>query len=66
MSAAIAFFVFAAAVAGRLSAAYHAVYDGRGTAYALVYSKRTEGAIAGAGAAFHAPVPVEDGSLFVF
>jgi hypothetical protein len=46
MSATIACLVFTAAVAGRLAAAYHTVDNGSGAADALVYLKRTEGAIA--------------------
>jgi hypothetical protein len=66
ISATIARFFLATAVAGRLSAAYYAVDEGGSTADALVYVKRTEGAIAGAGPAFHTPVPVQNDRFSVF
>jgi hypothetical protein len=66
ISATISRFVFAAAVAGRLAAAYYAVDDRSSTADALVCLKRSEGTIADAGSAFHAPVLVQNDRLFVF
>jgi hypothetical protein len=66
ISAAITLFVRTAAIAGRLSAAYHAVYNGGGTADAFIYAKRPEGAITDTGSAFHAPVTVQNDCFPVF
>jgi hypothetical protein len=66
ISATIAGFAFAAAVAGRLAPAYHTVDDGSSTADTLVDVKRLEGTIADASPAFHAPVLVQNDRLFVF
>jgi hypothetical protein len=66
ISAAPALSVLAAAVAGRLTTAYQAVYNGSGAAHAFVHFKRTKGAIEGARPTFHAPVFFQNDSLFIF
>jgi hypothetical protein len=64
MSATISFFVSAAAVAGRFSATDNAVDYRSGTADALVYIKRPEGAIGGTSPAFHTLVLIQNDRLF--